>query len=145
MVTHQLLYLTVQDLLWINLQVTGTVNKFDYARLEDGAFYQYGYGKSKDLLAQAARFYPGLKHKAAFTAGNEATAFVAFAAFLLLNGRVLKIKDTAGSLDDFPPVNGLAWVEKNTAPDPDHHHYTEGEAMRTVLAKYPKLIAALSK
>ena len=71
MVTHQLLYLTVQDLLWINLQVTGTVNKFDYARLEDGAFYQYGYGKSKDLLAQAARFYPGLKHKAAFTAGNE--------------------------------------------------------------------------
>ena len=39
-------YLTIQDILWINLQVTKKVQHFNYARLEEGTFYQYGYGRS---------------------------------------------------------------------------------------------------
>ena len=49
-------YLTVQDILWINLQVTKKVQHFNYARLEEATFYQYAYGDSNTLLPQAARF-----------------------------------------------------------------------------------------
>jgi len=149
MIAHKLHYLTVQDLLWINLQVTGSVQQFDYAKLEDGAYYQYGYGASANLLKQAGRFYNGLAHKNGFAAGNKATAFVAMAAFLVLNGRTLKVKDTAGAIDGIPAhEKGSAdWVEANSLRDHDaeHHHYLPQEAIKVILAQYPKLISALAK
>src|SRR5260221_1581353 len=79
-------YLTIQDVVWITLQVTKKVNTFDYARLEEAAFYQYAYGESNTLLRQAARFITGSIKMRPFTAGNEATALVSGLAFLEING-----------------------------------------------------------
>ncbi|MFN3728156.1 MAG: Fic family protein [Fimbriimonadaceae bacterium] len=80
-------YLTVQDMIWINTQVTGAPQPYYYATLEEATFYQYGYGKSTDLFAQAARFFQGFKRLHPFKAGNEATALVGLIAFLELNGQ----------------------------------------------------------
>lgn len=89
----QLHYLTVQDILWINLQVTGRVNHYQFARLEEATFYQYAYGKSTELLTQAARFARGFPKLAPFQAGNEATALIAVLAFLEMNGRKVSLSD----------------------------------------------------
>ncbi len=86
-------YLTIQDILWINLQVTKSVHRYDYATLEEAVFYQYAYGDSHDLLSQAARFLTGFLGKAPIASGNEATAFVASAAFLRINGMQLTISE----------------------------------------------------
>src|SRR4051812_36157718 len=90
-------YLTVQDMLWINLQATKKVQHFNYAKLEEATYYQYGYGSSRDLGQQAGRFLTGFMKLHPFTAGNEATAFIGFAAFLLMNGKTLKLQDTEAS------------------------------------------------
>jgi prophage maintenance system killer protein len=84
-------YLTVQDMLWINHRVTGKVNAFDYDRLEQGTFLQYGYGKSLDLAKQAAAFLNGFAKKQPFEEGNEATGFVGFVAFLRSNGKDVRL------------------------------------------------------
>jgi len=79
-------YLTVQDLLWINHRVTGKVNEFRYDLLEEATFYQYAYGQSTDLAAQAQRFFEGFPKKSPFSEGNEQTAVVGALAFLRANG-----------------------------------------------------------
>ncbi|MBL8048585.1 MAG: hypothetical protein JNJ45_07885 [Chthonomonas sp.] len=87
-------YLTVQDLLFVNLQVDKKVNTFDFAALEDASFFQYGYGQSTDILTQASRFYRGFLEKAPFTAGNEGTALVGALTFLAINGYTLKGRES---------------------------------------------------
>jgi prophage maintenance system killer protein len=89
-------YLTVQDLLWVHLQVTKQVEPFDLARLEDAVYAQYGYGKSTDIFAQAGRFAQELVKKAAFAAGNQSMAFLASLAFLEMNGVHLDVHDAEG-------------------------------------------------
>lgn len=81
--------LTVPDMLWINLQVTGSPQAYDFAKLEEGTFYQYKNGQNNDLPAQAARFLKGFRALAPFAAGNEPTAFVACLAFLEMNHKAL--------------------------------------------------------
>ena len=88
-----LYYLTIQDMLWINHRVTGSVNAFRYDELEQATFFQYGYGKSLDLEKQAARFLLEFPKKAPFDEGNEAAAFVGFVSFLRANGKDLQISD----------------------------------------------------
>ena len=91
-------YLTVQDLLWINLQTTKTVNPYDYARLEEATYYQYAYGTSTSLTRQATRFLTGFVGKQPFTVGNRATALVAFIAFVRLNEATFEVSpESVGS------------------------------------------------
>jgi prophage maintenance system killer protein len=90
-------YLTVQDILWINLQVTKKVHHFSYAKLEEATYYQYAYGESKTLVPQAARFLSGFMRLHPFDAGNEATAFVGCLSFLRLNGTDTELRDEAGA------------------------------------------------
>ena len=90
-------YLTVQDILWVNLQVTKKVHHFNYARLEEATYYQYAYGESKTLVPQAARFLSGFLKLHPFEAGNEATAFVGCLAFLKLNGHEVELPDEAAA------------------------------------------------
>ena len=97
MATDALVYLTVQDMLYINLQATKKVNAFDFARLEEGTFYQYGYGPSKDLLRQAQRFSKGFLKNAPFTEGNELTALIGTLAFLEVNGYTIDHGSAMGS------------------------------------------------
>lgn len=89
-------YLTLQDVLWINLQILKRTERFDAMRLEEATFYQYGYGKSEDLLLQAGRLLAGFSRQAPFDSGNDATAFVATLAFLAMNGVHTTLNDDHG-------------------------------------------------
>jgi prophage maintenance system killer protein len=88
-------YLTLQDMQWINFQVTGKVHPYRYDLLEEATFCQYGYGSSADLFGQAAKFLLGFRKLAPFDAGNDATAMVGFVAFLGLNGHACRLEDDA--------------------------------------------------
>ena len=128
-------YLTVQDVIWLNTQITGTPQTFDYARLEDGVFYQYGYGNSHDVPAQATRFVAGLAKKQAFAAGNRATALAASLAFAAVNGY---------GLDG----DATAWAERGEGKvvrvEEDEHHFpAPALAAQDVLAQYGDVIRAV--
>lgn len=126
-------YLTVQDVIWLNTQITGTPQAFDYARLEDGVFYQYGYGNSQDVPAQATRFVTGLAKKQAFAAGNAATALAAALAFMAVNGYGLE-----GDPADWKGEAAVKAVEE----DP-HHFPTPANAAHQVLAEYAEVIKSV--
>lgn len=82
----RLRYLTVQDMIWINTQVTGQVQRFHFDTLEEVTYSQYGYGTSCDLLGQAARLLVGMIRYKPFADGNLRTAFIAVLTFLAING-----------------------------------------------------------
>ncbi len=134
-------YLTVQDILWINLQVTKKTNRFNYATLEEATYYQYAYGDSDELASQASRFLRGFLKLAPLAEGNEATAFVGFAAFLMLNGHQLDVTDDsagewfrAGSFD--------AAIKRL------EHGHSRADAVRDVVVQvlqtYPASVSALA-
>lgn len=95
-------YLTVQDVLWVNFQITKGVSTFDAETLESAVYHQFGYGKSIDVLAQAAKFILGFERLKPFEVGNMATCLVCVASFLELNGY------------EFSPVGdgAVSWIEK---------------------------------
>ena len=143
-------YLTVQDMLSINLQVTKKVNSYQYATLEEATYYQYAYGDSDELLDQAARFLTGFMKKSPMSAGNEATAFVGCIAFLMLNGTSLAVDD-AGALQMFRRAqSGSAKEALASAAHTDEHHH-EGDShtrMRSLMIEitraFPNTIAELA-
>lgn len=143
-------YLTVQDVLWINLQATNKVHHFNYAKLEEATFYQYGYGASRDLARQAGRFVSGFLKLHPFEAGNEPTAFIAVATFLLMNGARLNIPDSEGSAW-IERIRGGAVLPQEQLPsliveDEEAHNHIASDvrdAVRLVIEQFPKTIAAL--
>jgi hypothetical protein len=137
----KLSYLTVQDILWINLQVTKQTNAFNYALLEEAVYYQYAYGDSDELTAQAIRFLNGFVAKKPIEAGNEATAFVAFAAFLMLNRMNFQLADR----------EVVAWFrspDAGNAISELEHGESYGDSVRDVvthiLKVYPATVEALA-
>lgn len=94
-------YLSIQDFVWINHKVTRHVHPFEYSRLEDGVYCQYGYGTSKNLFEQAKKLLVGLNSQAPFKKGNRATAWIGFVAFLTCNGAKIKLSDD----------NALPWLD----------------------------------
>ena len=81
-------------MLWINLQATKKVNPYHFAKLEEATYYQYAYGTSNSLTAQATRFLTGFSKLSPFDSGNEASAFIGFVAFLRLNDFTLVVSDS---------------------------------------------------
>lgn len=139
-------YLTVQDVLWINLQVTGKPQSFSYADLEEATFYQYAYGDSMSLVPQAARFLSGFLKKKPFATGNEATAFVACLAFLKVNG--YDFRDEDGHLWFTSVQSGTREpqdaIEKHFYEAPRDHHIEIRDAITEVLDSQRDAIAKLS-
>ncbi|HMS55850.1 MAG TPA: hypothetical protein PKA27_10650 [Fimbriimonadaceae bacterium] len=119
----EIIYLTVQDMLWINLQVTRKVNSFEFMPLEQGTFYQYAYGSAQGVIPQAIRFYEGFLKNAPFAEGNETTAKVGFLSFLRLNGYAFQASD---------PFDAKRIAESATL-DEGEHHSTHPET-QTVIA-----------
>lgn len=105
--------LTVPDVLWINLQVTGSPQAYDYATLEESTFNQYSRGKNDDLAGQATRFLTGFVKLAPFTGGNLETAAVGCLAFLRMNGKSLDV--ARQTLDEWATDPARAKIEL-----PDH-------------------------
>ncbi len=79
-------YLTLQDLIWINSEITKSPQPYSYDRLEEATYYQYSYRQSRDVPLQAARFLWGYLKYRPFARGNLATALIATLAFLHING-----------------------------------------------------------
>lgn len=139
-------YLTVQDVLWIHLQIAKKPEKFSYAKLEEAVSYQYAYGKSKDPVAQAKRFLTGFANKAPFESNNRAVGFVAGVAFLSLNGFTAQLDDNnaAGWLQEVSkhavgPTPTTTGIIRNT----EDHHGTTRAILETVLISYQVAIESL--
>lgn len=139
-------YLTVQDVLWLHLQIAKKAVKFNYAKLEEGVNYQYAYGKSKDILSQSARFFSGFPKMNPFESGNRAVTLAAGITFLALNGYELKVNakdlsdwlDRASSPSDAKVALELAMVKSDHA-----HHGTTKEIAKDILEKYHTAISKL--
>jgi len=139
-------YLTVQDILWIHLQVAKKKEQFSFAQLEEATNYQYSYGKSKDVLAQAARLLGGFATKAPFGSANKAVAFVAGVAFLELNGYELhsKVKDLVGWLDKCSDkATALQTVTGSVSHSAHEHEATTREIAKGILSKHAATIKKL--
>lgn len=95
-------YLTVQDILWINHEVTNEVLDYKYAQLEEATFGQYAYVGSHDVIKQAATFLSSFGRLRPFANGNRATAFIAVLSFLSLNGYNIVLG----------PENAVSWYER---------------------------------
>lgn len=145
-------YLTVQDILWLNLQITRKVQAFTYSRLEEATFYQYAYGDSRGLVSQAAQFLVGFNNLKPFASGNPATAFVGCMAFLRVNGFLVDVDDekAAGWANEIRAAESHApdMLNRVVKEDPEFHHGLNAdvrEAVRDVMATYPKTIERLSR
>lgn len=139
-------YLTVQDHLWINLQVSGRSQPFNFATLEEATYLQYSYGGSNDVLAQATRYGVGFGIKAPFAEANEATAFVGLLSFLRLNGYEIELPDSKGvDLLASLVANGEAALKKIVRPDHHDHEMTVSGVVNEILAAFPKSIKKLAK
>ena len=79
-------YLTVQDMVWLNTEITGAPQPFNYDRLEEATSYQYSYRDSRDLPLQAARFLWGYLTYRPFAKGNAGTALIGVLTLLEING-----------------------------------------------------------
>lgn len=137
-------YLTVQDILWLNLQLMKKVEDFRYADLEEATYYQYGYGASTNLLPQAARFLTGFAKVKPFAAGNDATALIACLAFLKINGVDLAIEDAATWFHQIKSGEheALDAIEKAAKESHDDHHGLTPDIRATMgefLVKYENL------
>jgi prophage maintenance system killer protein len=139
----QLHYLTVQDVLWINLQLTKKVQEFKYARLEEATFYQYSYGTASGIWEQAARLAGGFVKMGPLGAGNAATAFVATMTFLHLN-QVSPAVGDKGAVAWFDALaSGKASGE---AAQKDGHGAPDVRStIKEVLEHYPSAIAELAR
>ncbi|MBX7136169.1 MAG: hypothetical protein K1X67_26150 [Fimbriimonadaceae bacterium] len=146
-------YLTVQDMLWVNLQVTEKVNRFEYAELEEATYYQYGYGPSAALLEQAAKFLNGFAQKEPFASGDAATAFIGFVGFLSINGRHFKLSDddavawmgklgamTSGDVEAASEKVGDGPLIEKTG---EHGEPDVAATLKDALERYPKTVASL--
>lgn len=146
--------LTVPDVMWVNLQICKTQERWNYATLEEAVNNQYSYGGNGDLVGQAARFITGFSQLKPFQAGNEATAFVGLVAFLGMNGKDLHLED-AGALDwvtgvwEDGSVDGARAKLEVLIEDHDHHlHHGVPDVRETlegVFARFPETIATLAK
>lgn len=144
-------YLTVQDIIWINLQLTDRPQRFDYALLEEATYFQYGYGESSQPFEQAARFFRGFSKNRPFTTGNEATAFVGLVTFLQMNGAELDLSDMKAvdwceslltSDDAAQLLRGASKIHVDEHENVDHLPEVAPTA-REVIAKYPNSIKSL--
>ncbi len=141
-------YLTVQDVLWIHLQIAKKQGKFSFAKLEEATNYQYAYGKSQDVVAQASRFFPGFVTMSPFESANKAVAIVAGAVFLELNGLHFspKEKDLNKWFDRvMEPSTCREAIEGGTERMTNDHHLTCRDVANSVLTRYESPISKLAE
>lgn len=125
-------YLTVQDVVWLNLQIVGEALPYDFMKLEEGVFFQYGYGSSSDVAGQAARFLTGFAANAPFDSGNLATAFAGTATFLAMNGYEF----------DVPESEAVDWLRATRA---DNVRERVAAAARPIEDFHPELAPDVSE
>lgn len=148
MIRESVCYLTVQDVLWINLQITGKVNHFNFAKLEEATYYQYAYGESTNILSQVARFVPGFMKMKPFDRANEATAFVAAVTFLELNDYFVDVEDPL-AIDWFAELASKVSVQdalRKVSHSKDDHHDHGGVKVvaESVMSRFDQTVSRLA-
>ncbi len=141
-------YLTVQDIIWIHLQITNKQGKFSFDKLEEAASYQYAYGKSHDVVSQAARFFRGFSILNPFESGNSAVGFVSGIVFLELNGLSFnpKEKDLAQwHMRAIDSSTSKTAIESGTEAAHEGHQMSAREVTKLVLERYEITIPKLLK
>lgn len=143
-------YLTVQDHLWINLQVAGKKSRFKFAALEEAVYYQYAYGRSTNVLAQAAKYATGFAKKAPFDTANLETGFVGLLTFLTLNGYQVKLADKDASAFFESLLASPLTAEQEISRvakwhDDDDHHVSVKEAAMAVMDRYSRTLTKLGE
>jgi prophage maintenance system killer protein len=144
----QLNYLTVQDILWLHLQITGEVQSFDFATLEEATFYQYAYGKSADVLAQSARFATGFEKLTPFSTANRAVNFAATVAFLEANHKHFSLADDKAKkwFEGCQPAATKGAISAAVSEVEAHgHEPAMRDVLKSVLERFPKTIGSLAK
>lgn len=139
-------YLTVQDVLWINLQLTKKVNHFSFAKLEEATYYQYAYGTSSSVIPQSARLAVGFRKLQPLEVGNDGTAFVAFLTFLKVNGVEIKLADSKAAefFSDLDLATGPSAIEAICKQTEDGHGEANvREAISEIIRAYPKTLKSL--
>lgn len=139
-------YLTVQDVLWIHLQIAKKAVKFNYAKLEEAVNYQYAYGKSKDVLSQASRFLVGFPAMSPFECGNRAAALASAVTFLELNGYQVSVGEgQLASWFERASTRGESMLALDTGVRrSDHaHHTTTRQVANEVLKTYSEAFEKL--
>lgn len=147
----KLFTLTVPDVLWINLQVTGAPQAYSFATLEEGTFYQFKNGRNDDFAGQAARFLTGFRKLAPFASGNESTAFVGCVAFLEMNGLTLAVGDNEAAewlamVWDNPETGRNMIAEKIVEHELHGRHGVPdcSEIVESILERFSGTVQALS-
>lgn len=145
-------YMTVPDMMWVNLEIMKSPQPWNYATLEEAVFLQYSYGESADLVGQAAKFIVNFPKKRAFKSGNEAMAFVGLVAFLGINGKDLHLDDATASAwvqgvwDDGTVDGARAKLEVLLEEHELHTHHGTPDVrgtLRAVLARFPETVRIL--
>lgn len=136
-----LAYLTVQDMLWVNFQLTKVTHAFHYDLLEEATFYQYGYGESHNPIAQAAKFLTGFAKKQPFGGNGDAeSALIGCVAFLALNGHHLELPASEAKAWLNRVLGGQVGAEEAirqlTHPLEGHHAREPAECLGAALATY---------
>ncbi len=143
--TGPLQTLTVQDFLWLNQQIVRGHQRWNFLRLEEAVNYQYAYGASRDVIAQAARLAKGWRKMRPFQTGNDATGFAGLAAFLAINDWELGVVD-AEAAGWYRSLQGAEAIRDRCAEAHLHLQHRVPpiqEAMTEVLFRYPAALAAL--
>lgn len=125
-------YLTVQDILWIHLQLGGTNDAYRFADLEEATFYQYAYGDSRSVQDQAARLRWGFSKKAPFATHNAEVALLATQAFLIANGFALTAQLPASASESLAAAKEA--IHAASQPDPHAHEASVRDILADLLA-----------
>lgn len=131
-------YLTAQDALWLNQQITGVTPTFELGRLDDGISFQYALGKATDLPRMASQLAKGMVIKRPFSVGSRTTALAAFLTFCSLN-ELEPIGDLATIVDR--ALKGE--IVAKTHEGHGHHEVTTAQAGLAVLDGNRELLRGL--
>ncbi|MBV6458662.1 MAG: hypothetical protein HONBIEJF_01796 [Fimbriimonadaceae bacterium] len=143
--TPALNYLTVQDILFAHFRIVGQPIPFQYDKLEEATFCQYGYGGSSDLTGQAANFATGFRKLQPFVTANRAVGFVALLAFLACNGKATGLTDD-DALDWFETASVASSkdaIDQAVTDADSHDRPTAQQAILAVIARFPRSIEEL--
>jgi len=133
-------YLTIQDMIWIHLQLTDKVYPYEFLKLEEATFYQYGYGTSTEPADRAPSLFHGFMKNKPFEKHNEVVGFIAFVAFLELNGLRFTSEDAACARWSGPPAEEKL---KGSIEAGEPCHEGVKERVQEIITRYPKTIAKM--
>ncbi len=122
-------------------------NLFNMVTLEEAVYYQYGYGQSRDIIAQAAKYIVGFNEKKPFAGENDTTAFIGLITFLKINGYSVNLdaQSAASWIKTLGRSNEMAATKITEIASLQEHFHAISieEATKSVLSQYGQVLVEL--